>query len=107
MANKKGGTTSEDLMRAAYDSIGDGCISHNVLIGYKVMPTERRGVFEIQIAAFRDIPNRGTVKVAKYSVEWPNSQNLDLAGAFFRAANQLDHILTSQGAAEAKGIPLE
>lgn len=105
--SKKNGTTDEDLFRAAYDTIGDLCVTFNVLIGYKVMPSRQRGVFDIIIAAFRDMPNRGTVSVAKYTVAWPNSQNLSLAGAFFRAANQLDHILTSQEAAIKKGIPLE
>lgn len=97
MAPKKQGTTDEDLVRAAYDMIGDSSVTHNVLIGYKVMPTQRRGVFEIQIAAFRDIPNRGARRVARYTIEWPNSQNITLAGALFRAANQLDHILSVGG----------
>lgn len=92
MATKK--TASDtDLLRAAYDLLGDMSITHNVLIGYKVLPTAQRGVFEIVIAAFRDVPNRGTVRVCRYSLTYPNSQNMDLGGAFFRCANQLDHLL--------------
>lgn len=95
MGNRKnGGTSDDDLLRAAYDMLADIHLTHNVLIGYKMMPTAQRGVFEVQLAAFRDIPNVGTRKVAQYSIRYPNAQNLTLSGAFFRCANQIDHLLT-------------
>lgn len=93
MSKGKSSTSEEDYLRAAYDMIGDSSVLKNVLIGYKMMPTAQRGVFEIQIAAFRYVPNVGTRKVAQYSLTWPNAQNLTLCGAIFRCANQLDHLL--------------
>ena len=95
-------TSEEGFLRAAWDTLGDVCLTFGVQVGYSVLPTTRRGVFLLRINAFRPVPNGKAHKAASWAQDFPCAQTQSFAGAFFRAANQLDRLLCEQEAQEKR-----
>jgi hypothetical protein len=98
----KADTSEEGFLRAAWDTLGDVCLNFGVQVGYRVLPTARRGVFLLRIDAYRSLPNSSPRKAATWAQEFPCAQTQSFGGAFFRAANQLDALLSSQEAQEKR-----
>lgn len=93
MARKQTSTSEEDFLRAAWDLLGDVCLTHSVHIAYDFTPDVQRGVFRVRLRAVRTVPNGRPEKVAEYAMPFPNSTVQGMGAALFRCANQLDHIL--------------
>lgn len=97
----------EGFLRAAWDVLGDVCLTWGVQVGYNVLPTTRRGVFLLRLRAFRPVPNSRPRQVASWAQEFPCAQTQTLGGAFFRAANQLDRLMGDQDRLSLSGEATE
>ena len=82
--------------QAAWDQCGDISYYHNVSIAIRLLPTKRRGVFLIEVGAFRQEQGHTMRRVAKYAIEWPNASNDDLGAALWAAVNQVDRLLMEE-----------
>lgn len=82
-----------DYLRATWDLLGDVCLAGSVQVGMRVDPTPRRGIFTVTATAYQTVPNSKPRVVARYVMEYPTSQVLELSAALFRAANQLDRLV--------------
>lgn len=83
----------DDFLLAAYDQLGDVCLTHNVKVAIDMVSTTRRGVFTVRLRAYRAVPNGGLSKVATYAREYPNSEATEFTAFLFGAVNKLDRML--------------
>lgn len=98
-SRKNGGKNG--FTQAAWDQCGDISYYHNVAIAIRLLPTKRRGVFLVEVGAFRQEQGRAMRRVAKYALEWPNASNDDLGAAMWAAVNQVDRLLMDENAPRA------
>lgn len=82
--------------QAAWDQCGDISYYYNVAIAIRLLPTKRRGVFLIEVGAFRQEQGHTMRRVAKYAIEWPNASYDDLGAALWGAVNQVDRLLMDE-----------
>jgi hypothetical protein len=93
MATSRKERGQNGFTQAAWDQCGDISYYHNVAIAIRLLPTKRRGVFLIEVGAFRQEQGHAMRRVAKYALEWPNASNDDLGAALWAAVNQVDRLL--------------
>jgi hypothetical protein len=93
MSTSRKERSKNSFTQAAWDQCGDISYYHNVAIAIRLLPTKRRGVFLIEVGAFRQEQGAKMRRVAKYAVEWPNASNDDLGAALWAAVNQVDRLL--------------
>lgn len=86
----------DDYLLAAYDALGDVSLTYNVKVGFSLLPTERRGVFNIRLRALRAVPNGGLREVASYQIAYPNVDQRELTAALFAAVNKFEHLLSTK-----------
>lgn len=79
-----------DMLRAAYDSLGDCSITHGVSVGYVLLPTRRRGVFLVRVRASRTTPNGSKEQISQVEREYPSAMVEGLGACLFNLAFQLD-----------------
>ena len=94
MSPRKVMSTEEYYLRAAWDMLGDVCLTHAVYVAYGFLPSDQRGVFTLKLRAVRPKPNGSSERVVQYEMPFPSSSVGSLAAALFRCANQLDKLLT-------------
>lgn len=91
--SKNAGQSVEGFLTAAYDQLGDLTYYHSVCTSVRMLPTKRRGVFKIEVSAYRQVPNSLFKRVASYSIEYPNAAEMNFGAQLFAAVNQLDRLL--------------
>jgi hypothetical protein len=98
MATSRKNGSQESFTKAAWDQCGDISYYHNVAVAFRLLPTKRRGVWLIEVAAFRQEQGGRMRRVAKYANEWPNASYEDLGAALWGAVNQVDRLLMDENA---------
>lgn len=96
MATSRKERGQNSFTQAAWDQCGDISYYHNVSVAIRMLPTKRRGVFLVEVAAFRQEQGGRMRRVAKYANEWPNASNDDLGAALWAAVNQVDRLLLEE-----------
>lgn len=97
--SRKETSKHEGFLQAAWDQMGDMTYYHTVSLAVRLLPTKRRGVFLLEVSAYRQIPNSGFKRVARYTVEWPHSTEMSFSAQLFAATNQLDKLLMEENPA--------
>lgn len=93
----------DDYLLAAYDALGDLSLTYDVKVGFSLLPSKRRGVFDIRLRAMRSIPNDKLREVASYTISYPNVNQQELTAALFAAVNKLDHLLAERERNDLEG----
>jgi len=85
----------ETFLRSAWDYWDELERDQEVDITFEVVPQKRSGVWLIYLVACDMQSGIGFMRpIARYRVEYPNSQNVSLAGAWFNAVLALDKLVS-------------
>ena len=93
----------DEFLLAAYDALGDVSLNYDVKVGFSLLPSKRRGIFDIRLRAMRAVPNDKLREVASYTISYPNAAQQELTAALFAAVNKLDHLLAERERNDLEG----
>lgn len=92
--------TSEAFIRAAYDCQRDIELTYECDVEIKLTPTDRKGVYYVQVSC---VPCGGPLKgqtVEAYCKEWPHANPQSLPAHLFSALMKLAHLCDGHPATE-------
>jgi len=90
----------EGFLRAAYDHLADIRLGAGVITSLELVPTKRKGVFEIVITGHAHPSVWATGGPVAYRREWPRAEVATLAAAVFQAVTAFDVLLGQEIASE-------
>lgn len=90
MASRKTPGTQGEYWSSAYEWAGELQHTHGCSVRVSLLPTGRRGVWRVVVAAVAVADGRVVDVRAKLEGEWPSSQRQTLDGLVFGLVIQLD-----------------
>lgn len=93
------GNQAEEFARASWEWTGELARSSNLLTQVSLSPTNRKGVWRVQVRALVHVDDRPMQVATSVGGEWPNSEHVE----FWAYVNRLQHALDEQVAEQAKG----
>jgi hypothetical protein len=87
------GRADEEFIRSAWDWAGEAAVEHRAGIRVSLVPSKRRGVWQIRAQAVEMVETRAVGIRVQVETEWPTTNHSTLAGAVLAALMQLDHQL--------------
>lgn len=84
---------TEGFLRAFWDAWRDTQIEYDIRIELAMLPTNRKGVFEIQLAAWYHEPAGDARLVASYSYDFPNAMVQTLEASLYAAVVRLERLV--------------
>lgn len=83
----KQAVTDETFIRAAYDTLRDAEVVHQVVATVRLLPGPRRGVWTIETALIGRRPLDHQRTIARVTGDYPNSRAATLSAYLFAQAN--------------------
>lgn len=98
MASKNRDKSAADLymMRSVYDTVADLENDYDVEVKIAMWPSERRGVFWLQLMAISTHPYTSGSTLESTSIEYPNASAMSFEAQLFRQVNVLGQLLASR-----------